>query len=79
MARTLFLTQFTGRALSGMLAAEPLRSRNTELLAAVARASSADAFSVIADLYRYNKYTRSVPGEIIARSRALLSQLKRAR
>jgi prephenate dehydrogenase len=78
MARTLFLTQFTGRALAGVLASGEIRSRNTELLSAVVEASSADAFSVIADLYRYNPYTRGLPDEIIRRSRALLARLKRA-
>jgi prephenate dehydrogenase len=78
MARTLFLTQFTGRALAGMLAPAGFRTRNAELLSAIIDASTADSPALFHDLYRYNPYTRGLPEEIIARCRLLAARLKRA-
>jgi prephenate dehydrogenase len=75
MATTLFVTQFAGRALDGLVSAGPVRTRNAELLAGVIAASVNDAPSVLRDLWRYNAFTRAVPAAIRRRFDALRASL----
>jgi len=66
MASTLFITQFIGRAAFGVLPVDScVTTPNFKRLIAIARSSQSDSIDLFRDMYRYNRFARTIPLKII--------------
>ena len=66
MASTLFLTQFIGRAVHRLNLPPPTSStHNFELLHYIASTSQKDSKELFHDMYRFNRYARKTPEQLL--------------
>jgi prephenate dehydrogenase len=67
MARTLFLTQFVGRTVAGLADAHVgISTRSFDLLLELTRTASNDSLELFRDMYRYNRFSRKLPKELLS-------------
>lgn len=79
MARSLFITQYVGRAIGRLLPDDHAHSTdNFKLLATIVSVAKNESPSLIEDLYRYNRYARSVPYSIAREFKKLNRRLARS-
>lgn len=80
MASTLFLTQFVGHTLHRLpLSATQMTTMNYEMLRHIASTTSRDTIELFQDMYRFNRFARTIPSKIIRKFTSTISLLQRSR
>ena len=84
MARSLFLTQFLGRGLGSMFVQSGIpTTENYNMLRRIILTSMSDSRQLLRDMYRFNRYSRTIPEQvenvIRRQSRKLRSTTRRDR
>ena len=78
MATTLFVTQFIGRTTHALrLPSTSIRTKSYELLSELSSISQNDSTELFRDMYRYNRFARSVPKKFLSIAQAHSTLLRR--
>lgn len=77
MARTLFLTQYVGRGLMPLsLPGRTPATENYRMLLRIVGTTAKDTEELFRDMYRYNRFARTVPGEVVREMQKVKESLR---
>ena len=77
IAHSLFVAQFIGRSLSEInLPSEKITTLNSTMLRHIAHTSVRDSMELFCDMYRYNRFAKKIPIQIITAMKQLMKKIQ---